>query len=176
MIPTRATGPRTFNSPRRTMLEAQSGTLVRSIFFGSSRNIGDPETEKKRGGSGATREGVVPARSWPPAERTFSSGVKKRFRAGKISDRPWAEGFATGSTASGILHRQLASSAYGRSEVLPPMNRRNPAPRWMVHCYGSRCGARGRDYPLNRLFSWPGGRTMPSGMISGDAILNPRPK
>jgi hypothetical protein len=72
---------------------------------GSSRTIGDAERDKKRGGSGATRDGAVPSRGWPPAERPFSSGVKKRFRAGKISDRPWAEGFAAGSTASGIIHR-----------------------------------------------------------------------
>ena len=74
--------------------------------------------------------------------------------AGKTSDRPWAEGFATGSTAaSGIIHKQPASSAYGRSDVVPAMNRRNSASRRMVRCYGSRCGTRGRDYPLNRLFS-----------------------
>ena len=96
---------------------------------------------------------------WQPSERTFPSAVKRRFMAGKTSDRPSAEGFATGSTAaSGIIHRQPASSAYGRSDVVPPMNRRNPAPRRMARYYGSCCGARGRDYPLNRLFSWSGGQ------------------
>ncbi len=37
--------------------------------------------------------------------RTFPTGVKRRFMTGTTSDRPWAEGFATGSTAaSGIIH------------------------------------------------------------------------
>ena len=41
----------------------------------------------------------------PPSERTFPTGGKRRFMAGMISDRPWAEGFATGSAAaSGIIH------------------------------------------------------------------------
>jgi hypothetical protein len=85
---------------------------------------------------------------WPPSERTFLSGVKKRFRAGKTSDRPWAEGFAPDSTAaSGILPKEPASSAYGRFEIVPPMNRRNPTPRRMARGYGSRGGARGSDPP-----------------------------
>ena len=32
------------------------------------------------------------------------------------------------------------------------MNRRNPAPRRMVRCYGSRCGTRGSDYPRTASF------------------------
>jgi hypothetical protein len=60
---------------------------------GSSRNSGDAEGEKRRGGSGAKLDGVVPSRPWPPSQRTFPAEVKKRFMAGKISDRPWAEGF-----------------------------------------------------------------------------------
>ncbi len=62
-----------------------------------------------------------------------------------------------------ILHQYPASSAYGRSEVFPPMNRRNPASGRMARCYGSRCGTKGSDYPLNRLFSSPRERRMPSG-------------
>jgi len=88
--------------------------------------------------------------------RSLFAGVTRRFMTGKISDRPWAEGFAPGSTAaSGIIHKWPASSAYGRSEISPPMNRRNPAPRRMARSCGSRCRTRGSDPPLNRLFSSP---------------------
>ncbi len=114
------------------------------------------ETEKRGGGSGATRAGAVPSWGGPPSERTFLSRVKRRFRAGRTSDRPWAESFATDSTAaSGILPKELASSADGRSEIFPPMNRRNPTPGRRARGYGSRCGARGSDSPLNRLLSSP---------------------
>jgi len=93
---------------------------------------------------------------WPPSERTFPAGVKKRFRAGETSDRPWAEGFAPDSTAaSGTLPQELASSADGRSEIVPPMNRRYPTPRRMVRGYGSHGEARGSESPLNRLLSSP---------------------
>jgi hypothetical protein len=61
---------------------------------GSSRNPGDAEAEKRRGGSGAKFEGAVPSRGQPPSQRTFPVGGKKRFMAGETSDRPWAEGFA----------------------------------------------------------------------------------
>ena len=52
-----------------------------------------------------------------------------------------------------ILPKWLASSAYGRSEISPPMNRHNPAPRRMARGYGSRGGTEDSDSALNRLFS-----------------------
>jgi hypothetical protein len=87
----------------------------------------------------------------------------------------WPERFPTGHErkASPLVRRRRLvsfinidsglSSAYGRSEIVPPMNRRNPAPRRMVRCYGSCCGTRGSDSPLNRLFCWPSRRTLPAG-------------
>jgi hypothetical protein len=73
-------------------------------------------TEKKRGGSGAKLDtrfhpGVgTPNAIFRVGEPLaavgthVSCGVKKRFRTGKTSDRPWAEGFATDSrAASGII-------------------------------------------------------------------------
>ena len=71
--------------------------------------------------------------------------------------RPWFNG--------GVWHPSQRAGFVRLWAVgsLPPMNRRNPAPRRMVRCYGSRCGTRGRDYPLNRLLSWPSGHTRPAG-------------
>jgi hypothetical protein len=74
--------------------------------------------------------------------------VWRPFMAGNTSDRPWAEGFVTGSpAASGIIPKWLASSAYGRAKIFPPMNRRNPGSRRMARGYGSRCGTRGQRLP-----------------------------
>ena len=51
-----------------------------------------------------------------------------------------------------IIPKRLASSADGRSEIFPPMNRPDPASGRMARGDGSRGGTRGSDSPLNRLF------------------------
>jgi len=135
-----------------------------------ARRSGGHGEEKRRFRGEARGGGSIPGSI--AVVRTFPAGVKRRFRAGKISDRPWAEGFATGSTAaSGIIHKEPASSAYGRSDIFPPMNRRNPVPRRMVRGYGSRGGTRGSDYPLNRLFSFSLGTHEARGRFSNPMLL-----
>ena len=75
----------------------------------------------------------------------------------------WPERFPTGHgrKASPLVQRRRSASfinswlrpPMGGLEIFPPMNRRNPASGRMARCYGSRCGTRGSDYPLNRLCS-----------------------
>ena len=125
------------------------------------------QTDKRRGGSGAKldarfRPGVGPpnaiSRVWEPLAaivRTFRSWGKRRFMAGKTADRPWAEGFVTGSTAvprRATASGQLASSAYGRSAISPPMNRRNPRRDGWSDATGHAVGQGAAIAPLNRLF------------------------
>jgi hypothetical protein len=142
--------------------------LVRSEMSRTRRNKEAVRTSARREPPGRATSSVEPGNPWQPSlarslRRSRGGWAPNAiyrgwgpFMAGKISGRPWAEGFATGSTpTSGTIHKGPASSPYGRSEISPPMNRRNPAPRRMARCYESRCGTRGSDYSLNRLFWSP---------------------
>jgi hypothetical protein len=121
---------------------------------------GVEKMENKRGGSGAKLDGAVPSRDWAPKRDISRLGTLGRRRNARSLRRSrggsWPERSQTGHGWKAspparrrchsriILHRGLASSAYGRSEIFPPMNRWYPAPRRMARCYGSRCGTRGQ--------------------------------
>ena len=129
------------------------------------------DTEKNGGGSGAKLDGAVPPRGGPPA-------LARSLRESRGGSGPERFPTGPGRKASPLVRRRrlasflkrLASSAYGRSEIVPPMNRRNPTPRRRVRCDGSRCGTRGSDSPLNRLFSSPGDARSPRAVLRGHDI------
>ena len=126
---------------------------------------GNPK--KKRGGSGTKLDGAVPSRGRAPKRDISRLGTLARRRNARSlrgsRGGSWPERFQTGHgrKASPLVRRRRPASfinsrlrpPMGGLEIFPPMNRRNPASGRMARCYGSRCGTRGSDYPLNRLFS-----------------------